>query len=437
MWIIYKHTNKINGKSYIGQTCQEATERWGSNGCNYDVTFKFGKAIRKYGWDNFEHSIIEHNIATQQLANEREMYYIELYDSYKHGYNMTKGGSGFCADRSGIGIYQVDKDKKIIAHFSSITDAAHSIGCCAQNIGSCLLGTQLTCFGYYFFEDTIDITNIVLPKSKYNRPIICVETGVVYNSIKEASTSCGVCRTSLTKCCSRQAIVVGGYHWAYLDEYGDDWTAPILSTKENGEWRRRKILCVETGDVWESIVDCSIETGIRAQNLSKVCKDHQTAKGKHYAYLDDYGDLWKPAEPYNANRRAQCSTRKKEVYCLQTNRFYKSATECANELGIPIQCVSKCAKGESTQTHGYNFCYTENWYKGWLPQKLPVKHASKKPFKPVLCVETSQVYKSISDAERCTGVQASSIGRVCNHKNHCNTAGSYHWKYINEENNTK
>lgn len=34
MWIIYKHTNKINGKSYIGQTCQEATERW-KNGKGY------------------------------------------------------------------------------------------------------------------------------------------------------------------------------------------------------------------------------------------------------------------------------------------------------------------------------------------------------------------------------------------------------------------
>ena len=43
-WIIYKHTNKINGKSYIGQTCQSPHLRW-NNGKGYSRTFKFGKAI--------------------------------------------------------------------------------------------------------------------------------------------------------------------------------------------------------------------------------------------------------------------------------------------------------------------------------------------------------------------------------------------------------
>ena len=74
-WIIYKHTNKINGLSYIGQTSQKAEERW-RDGKGYIGSSYFFNAILKYGWDNFSHEIIEDNIQTQKLANEREQYWI-------------------------------------------------------------------------------------------------------------------------------------------------------------------------------------------------------------------------------------------------------------------------------------------------------------------------------------------------------------------------
>ena len=54
MWIIYKHTNLINNKIYIGQTCQRVEERW-RKGKGYDPKTYFAKAINKYGWDNFSH----------------------------------------------------------------------------------------------------------------------------------------------------------------------------------------------------------------------------------------------------------------------------------------------------------------------------------------------------------------------------------------------
>lgn len=91
MIIIYKYTNKINQKVYIGQTCQTLRERAGKNGYRYKHCLHFYAAICKYGWENFEPEILEY-IADQSIADEREIYYIKQYDSITSGYNIDRGG---------------------------------------------------------------------------------------------------------------------------------------------------------------------------------------------------------------------------------------------------------------------------------------------------------------------------------------------------------
>ena len=99
-YLIYKHTNKINGKSYIGLTKQQANKRWNyGNGYTKSNQPVFAAAIKKYGWENFEHSILEDNIESLEKANEKEKYWVSYYHTYIHdplcnGYNMTTGGDG-------------------------------------------------------------------------------------------------------------------------------------------------------------------------------------------------------------------------------------------------------------------------------------------------------------------------------------------------------
>ena len=94
--IIYKITNKINNKVYIGQTTQTLNLRWQGhcqniNNGSYQMVIK--RAIHKYGKENFIIEEIEE--CNQELLNEREKYWIQFYNSYENGYNSTLGGQDY------------------------------------------------------------------------------------------------------------------------------------------------------------------------------------------------------------------------------------------------------------------------------------------------------------------------------------------------------
>ena len=95
MPIIYKITNTINNKLYIGCTIKSIEERFlehVSRSKNSKYTYKLHNAINKYGSDNF---IIEELIqCTIDEMYFLEVEYIEKYNSFNNGYNSTLGGEG-------------------------------------------------------------------------------------------------------------------------------------------------------------------------------------------------------------------------------------------------------------------------------------------------------------------------------------------------------
>jgi len=85
---VYMHKNKINGKVYIGATSMKPETRW-NKGKGYVKSTKFYADIVKYGWDNFEHTIIIDNL-DQEQSQVLERYYISKYRD--NCYNRTVGG---------------------------------------------------------------------------------------------------------------------------------------------------------------------------------------------------------------------------------------------------------------------------------------------------------------------------------------------------------
>lgn len=93
--IIYKYTSP-SGKSYIGQTSIPIMERYSAH-CSQarqGSELMFHQAIRKYGEENFTVEILEEDIGDITLADDAEKYWIEYFDTFKNGYNMTEGGHG-------------------------------------------------------------------------------------------------------------------------------------------------------------------------------------------------------------------------------------------------------------------------------------------------------------------------------------------------------
>jgi group I intron endonuclease len=92
--IIYKRTNKINCKIYVGQTWETMEHRAGPAGKNYKDCTYLWNAIKKYGWNNFESEIII-IVDTQKMADYWEQYFIDQYNccNRKKGYNIQRGGS--------------------------------------------------------------------------------------------------------------------------------------------------------------------------------------------------------------------------------------------------------------------------------------------------------------------------------------------------------
>lgn len=137
---IYKITNILNGKMYIGKTLHSIQKRFqehikDSQRVRYDKRPLYD-AMNKYGIENFELALIEN--AEAELLDEREKYWIEYYDTYKNGYNATLGGEGKT-------LYDYDQLIEDYLSGSLIKEVAQHFGCdvkviqealCSANINS-------------------------------------------------------------------------------------------------------------------------------------------------------------------------------------------------------------------------------------------------------------------------------------------------------------
>lgn len=97
MSYIYKITNLCNGRMYIGQTTKELDERWKEHlhdcrksRCRNRPLYM---AMNKYGADNFKIESIE-EVDNPDTLFEREIYWVDYYDTFRNGYNATHGGGG-------------------------------------------------------------------------------------------------------------------------------------------------------------------------------------------------------------------------------------------------------------------------------------------------------------------------------------------------------
>lgn len=167
---IYKITNP-KGKVYIGQSIEIQNRKYKyQTACCKNQT-KIYNSIKKYGWGSHVFEVIDECIISE--LNEKEYYYIKLYDSFKNGLNSTVGGDSFL-------LSQEHKDK----------------------IANSLRGRKRLFCTVYKSKTTKKLNNLPISESTrdffrllrnpnflyaQNKIVIDKNTGVFYNSLKEVS----------------------------------------------------------------------------------------------------------------------------------------------------------------------------------------------------------------------------------------------------------
>ena len=253
-FIIYKHTNKSNGKIYIGQTSQDPERRWRIDGKGYQDSPKFWNAIEKYGWDNFEHEIIEEKLNSRQ-ADEREIYWIAYYDTYNNdnkGYNMTPGGSNYMKE-----LWQDEEYKtRMCKSFSEARKKSWSNKEFAEKALNILLDGLHKAWNDPVWREK-RINNLIGDKNPNSKAVINLETGLNFSTIKEASEWAGLNSVSgIGQCCKGKQKSAGKHpitqeplHWKYINDLTSNEV--ILSKDENK--CKKKVICLNTNEIFNSM----------------------------------------------------------------------------------------------------------------------------------------------------------------------------------------
>ncbi len=181
MGYIYKITNMVNNKIYIGQTVKTVEKRFiqhkNNSNKEYFSQIVLYKAFNKYGMENFKCEEIE-EVPNDKL-DEREKYWIEYYDSYFSGYNSTLGGRT-------VSLYKWDVED-IIERYHQLKSAravAREIGCDHNTIDNILNNNRVKRYTAaqrlsnhiileknekkYNFETTTDAANWLI-KNNYSK----------------------------------------------------------------------------------------------------------------------------------------------------------------------------------------------------------------------------------------------------------------------------
>ncbi len=232
---VYKHTNLINNKVYIGITKQEPKRRW-QKGIGYIDNSYFYNSIIKYGWDNFKHEILFDKL-TKEEAQQKEIELIKMYRSNErqYGYNFSKGGET-CNEnfkrKCGKDNYKSRrirvlnaKTKKLLKIYDSQTQASVELGINRKGITKNCLGQSKTYKGYIFEYDDC---NFIKPK-KYERgkhpnhkttKVKCIDDNKIFNSINEAGKYYNIRPNNIATCLckSSKSKTAGGKRWCYATQ---------------------------------------------------------------------------------------------------------------------------------------------------------------------------------------------------------------------------
>lgn len=178
LYKIYCLTNTINNKKYIGMTKQDIPKRC-SHGKGYKKGTKIREAIETYGWDTFDIEVL-YSTYSREEASLKEAYYVGLFNTVNEGYNRQSGG---------LSNFTIKFDKDFCKTRSELMKGKHISTNTEFKKGN---------------------------KAANQKPVICIETGTVYENCTEAKNKTNTYH--IGDVCNGRRNTANGYHWRFVEE---------------------------------------------------------------------------------------------------------------------------------------------------------------------------------------------------------------------------
>lgn len=276
MGIIYKITNTINNKVYIGKTCRNLQDRWREHKNrvnNKKYNSYLYNAMRKYGIKNFIIEEIEK--CNEDIINDREQFYISFFKSNnkKYGYNLTNGGDGYLK-------YDYLLIRQLWDEGKSCSEIKKFLKC-----DKAVITQALQDYENYSFHESLSRRN----RKGVNQYDLNGNFINHYNSIIEASNFDVNIASGISACCRKKIKQSNNYIWTY------DYEQPPKKVKIKKS--KRKILQYDLNEnfikSFESAASAAREVSPNqncntvGSQILQVCKgNRKTAKG----FIWKYGD---------------------------------------------------------------------------------------------------------------------------------------------------
>ena len=367
-WSVYIHTNRLNGKRYVGITSKIPEKRW-QNGFGY-YGQPFYKAIKKYGWENFDHEIIASHL-TKEEAENFEKILIQKLDSFiKHnGYNVSIGGGIPVTEKSPV--YQFDIHGNLIKEYDGICQAERELNIPTPNIIACCQGkvSHASGFIWRYKKDVLDLEKFKneLDTSIYDIYEPVYQFDMDKNFMAEYKNASDAMKqnpkwfsSSVLDNCRGKTKHACGYIWRFKKDVSNilDFkneqidmtkkykTSPVLQFDLNGNFIQE----------FASVKEAAKFHNCTTHTISYACSG-RTKSGAGY--------LWRHKNDYNGEKLMYNPYVRKTKHVLQfdlNNNFiaeYESLFQIEDTLGLKKSNIRGVLDGRQKTAYGYIWRYLE------------------------------------------------------------------------------
>ena len=262
---------------------------------------------------------------------------------------------------------------------------------------------------------------------KTGKKVICLEDNQVFDSVSLAGEYYQICTSQISNCCNLKKLSTHNLHFIYYDTFiilEKEELLKRFNKNKKKEYRKqisKKVICLETKEVFNSITETASKMKISYNNIRCCCYHlKHSNSGYHFVFYNEY---IKSDFIFIEEKEIKQTIK---IICLEDNIIYESIMDASRKYGVLAGNISKSCQSKGKMfVKGYHFMYYEEYILyGYNKNELNVGTLGKK--RKVVRIEDKVVFNSIKEAEKECGFFGISKSCISNGNQQ---VGNFHFMY--------